>query len=105
MVPAQKNMIDLISEVSLIKPTVPVISNISANPTQNPEEIRGNLIKQITGRVRWRESISYLSDKGINRFIEFGAGKVLSGLVKRTLEDPIILNIGEFSDLEKLREE
>ncbi len=63
------------------------------------------MIKQITYPVRWRESISYLSVKGINRFIEFGAGKVLSGLVKRILEDPIISNIGEFSDLEKLREE
>ena len=52
-------MIDLISKVNLKKPTVPVISNVSANPTQNPEEIRENLINQVTGRVRWRKYIKY----------------------------------------------
>ena len=56
MAPAQENMINLISGLNIKKPTVPVISNVSANPTQNPEEIRENLINQITGRVRWRKA-------------------------------------------------
>ena len=62
-------------------------------------------MKQITEPVRWRESISYLSDKGIGKFVEFGAGKVLSGLVKRIVEQPVTFNVGEFSDLDKLMEQ
>ncbi len=104
MVPAQKNMIDLISNVSLRKPTVPVISNISANPTQNPEEIRENLIKQITGRVRWRESILYMHKFGVRKTYEIGPGRVLCNLIKRTVNEIEQTNISTIEDLDKCKE-
>ena len=103
MVPAQKNMVDLISEVRLIKPVVPVISNISANSTQNPEEIRENLIKQITGRVRWRESILYMHKFGVKKTYEIGPGRVLCNLIKRTVNEIEQTNISTIEDLDKLR--
>ena len=103
MVPAQKNMIDLISEVSLRKPTVPVISNISAIPTQNPEEIRENLIKQITGRVRWRESILYMHKFGVKKTYEIGPGRVLCNLIRRTVNEIEQTNISTIEDLDKFR--
>ena len=104
MVPAQKNMIDLISNVSLRKPTVPVISNISANPTQNPEEIRENLIKQITGRVRWRESILNMHKFGVRKAYEIGPGRVLCNLIKRTVNEIEQTNISTIEDLDKCKE-
>ena len=60
-----------------------LISNVSANPMQNSNEIQGLLIKQIESRVRWRESVHYMIEAGIDQFIEIGPGKVLSGLIKR----------------------
>ena len=102
MVPAQKNMIDLISEISLKKPTVPVISNITAAPTQNPEEIRENLIKQITGRVRWRETIINIINAGNRKFIEIGPGKVLSGLIKRIDRNMEVIQVNNMLDLNNL---
>ena len=104
MVPAQKNMIDLISKVSLGKPTVPVISNISANPTQNPEEIRENLIKQITGRARWRESILYMHKFGVRKTYEIGPGRVLCNLIKRTVNEIEQTNISTIEDLDKCKD-
>ena len=104
MVPAQKNMIDLISKVNLKKPTVPIISNVSANPTQNPEEIRENLIKQITGRVRWRESILNMHKFGVRKTYEIGPGRVLCNLIKRTVNEIEQTNISTIEDLDKCKE-
>ena len=103
MLPAQKNMINLISEVSLKKPTVPLISNITASPTQNPEEIRENLIKQITGRVRWRESILCMQKFGVKKAYEIGPGRILCNLIKRTANEIEQANISKIEDLDKLR--
>ncbi len=103
MVPAQKNMINLISEVSLEKPTVPLVSNITAIPTQNPEEIRENLIKQITGRVRWRESIIFMHKLGVNKAYEIGPGRVLCNLIKRTVNEIEQINFSKIEDMDKLR--
>ena len=104
MAPAQKNMIDLISKVNLKKPTVPVISNVSANPTQNPEEIRENLINQITGRVRWRESILNMHKFGVRKTYEIGPGRVLCNLIKRTVNEIEQTNISTIEDLDKCKE-
>lgn len=102
MLPAQKNMINFISKVSLKKPTVPLISNITAIPTQNPEEIRENLIKQITGRVRWRESIIYMHKLGVKKAYEIGPGRVLCNLIKRTVNEIEQTNFSKIEDLDKL---
>ncbi len=105
MEPAARVMEKEISNLDLSNLKIPLISNVSAGEISYPKEISKLLVKQITEPVRWRESISYLSDKGIGKFVEFGAGKVLSGLVKRIVEQPVTFNVGEFSDLDKLMEQ
>ena len=103
MAPAQENMIKLISEVKINKPLVPLISNIKAVATQDIEEIRENLIKQITGRVRWRESVLYMQNYGIKKVYEIGPGKVLCNLIKRTVDNIELINISKVEDLNRLR--
>ena len=83
MATAQKNMISLISELKIEKPTTPIISNITSIPTHEIEEIRENLINQITGRVRWRESILFMKKSGVKKVYEIGPGRVLCNLIRR----------------------
>ena len=102
MATAQKNMISLISELKIEKPTTPIISNITSMPTQEIEEIRENLINQITGRVRWRESILFMKKSGVKKVFEIGPGRVLCNLIRRienTIEQE---NISKVEDLVKL---
>jgi [acyl-carrier-protein] S-malonyltransferase len=83
MQPAQERMEEALSEVKLQDPSVPVIDNVCAEPIQNGDKLRALLIQQVTGRVRWRESITRMAELGVNTTIEVGAGKVLTGLVSR----------------------
>ena len=102
MAPAQENMIDLISGLNIEKPNVPLISNVTSIPTQDIEEIRKNLINQITGRVRWRESILFMKKSGIQIIYEIGPGRVLCNLIKRIADDVEQENISKVEDLFKL---
>ncbi len=102
MAKAQKNMINLISELNIEKPIVPLISNITSMPTQKVEEIRKNLINQITGRVRWRESILYMKKSGIQKVYEIGPGRVLCNLIKRIVDSVEQENFSKVEDLVKL---
>ena len=102
MAPAQENMINLISGLNIEKPNVPLISNVTSIPTQDIEEIRKNLINQITGRVRWRESILFMKKSGIKIIYEIGAGRVLCNLIKRIVDDVEQENISKVEDLFKL---
>ncbi len=79
-----------------------LISNVTAEEISNIEDLKGLLINQIEKRVRWRESILYMINKGVNQFIEIGPGKVLSGLVKRINKDVKISSINSQSDIESL---
>jgi len=79
-----------------------LISNVTANEISRIEDLKGLLIKQIEKRVRWRETILYMINKGVNQFIEIGPGKVLSGLVKRINKDVKISSINSQSDIEGL---
>ncbi|MDC3068579.1 ACP S-malonyltransferase [Candidatus Pelagibacter sp.] len=79
-----------------------LISNVTAEEISNIEDLKGLLINQIEKRVRWRESILYMINKGVNQFIEIGPGKVLSGLVKRINKDVKISSINSQSDIEAL---
>ena len=79
-----------------------IISNVTANEISNVEDLKSLLIKQIEKRVRWRETILYMINKGVNQFIEIGPGKVLSGLVKRINKDVKISSINSQSDIESL---
>jgi len=83
MQPAADAMATALAEVDIQRPLVPVIANVTAAPVQDPDQIRQLLVEQVTGTVRWRESILAMKALGITTIAEFGAGKVLSGLVKR----------------------
>ena len=96
-------MINLISDLNIEKPIVPLISNVTSIPTQNIEEIRKNLINQITGRVRWRESILFMKKSGIQKIYEIGPGRVLCNLIKRIVDNVEQENISKVEDLFKLR--
>ena len=102
MAQAQENMINLISGLNIEKPNVPLISNVTSIPTQDIEEIRKNLINQITGRVRWRESILFMKKSGIQIIYEIGPGRVLCNLIKRIADDVEQENISKVEDLFKL---
>lgn len=83
MLPAAEVMAEALSKVQLKAPVVPVVSNVKASALKDPAEIVKALVAQVTGTVRWRESVSFMADQGVGTFYEIGAGKVLSGLVKR----------------------
>ena len=83
MQPAADAMAEALAKVAVQRPVVPVVANVLAKPISDPAEIVRALIAQVTGTVRWRESVAYMAGQGVTTFYEVGAGKVLSGLVKR----------------------
>lgn len=83
MQPAADVMADALSKVNVNAPAVPVVSNVKASALSDPAEIVKALVAQVTGTVRWRESVAYMAAQGVTQFYEIGAGKVLSGLIKR----------------------
>ena len=83
MAPAAKVMAEALAGVTIKAPVVPVVANVTARPETDPEAIRRNLVDQVTGMVRWRESVAFLAGAGVDMFVEVGSGKVLSGLAKR----------------------
>jgi [acyl-carrier-protein] S-malonyltransferase len=102
MAPAAKAMEDALAEVKLLAPAVPLVANVVAGPVTAPEEIRRNLVRQVTATVRWRESVAWLGGAGVTLFVELGAGRVLSGLVKRIVEGREALAVGLPDDVEAL---
>jgi [acyl-carrier-protein] S-malonyltransferase len=78
---------------------VPLIANVTAKPVNDPEQIMRGLVEQVTGTVRWRESMQFMALAGVTRFYEVGSGKVLSGLVKRIAEGAIGVSIGTPDDI------
>jgi [acyl-carrier-protein] S-malonyltransferase len=86
MQPAADVMAEALAKITIKPPVVPVVANVSARPISDPREIVSSLIAQVTGTVRWRESITVMAAAGVDVFYEIGAGKVLSGLVKRIAE-------------------
>jgi [acyl-carrier-protein] S-malonyltransferase len=83
MAPAAEAMREALAGVEVRAPAVPVVANVKAAPITAPEAIRDALVRQVTGTVRWRESVARMANEGVDSFVEVGAGKVLSGLVKR----------------------
>ncbi len=100
MQPAAIAMQEALAEVKVYAPKVPLIANVTAQEVLNPDEIRDLLVKQVTGMVRWRESVTELKNKGVGRIIEIGAGKVLSGLVKRIEAEVETVSIQTPADVE-----
>jgi [acyl-carrier-protein] S-malonyltransferase len=99
MQPAAEAMAAALANTPMRPPTVPVISNVLAAPLSDPVEIRKALVAQVTGTVRWREDMAYMASHGVNVFCEVGAGKVLSGLVKRTASEAQGLAMGTPDDV------
>ena len=83
MQPAADAMAAALAEVSLQTPAVPLVANVRAQAVSDPDAIRRLLIEQVTGSVRWRESVAWMAGQGVSRFWEVGAGKALSGMIKR----------------------
>jgi [acyl-carrier-protein] S-malonyltransferase len=81
-------------------PVIPLISNVTATPIETEEQIPERLITQVTGRVRWVESMTYLTQNGVTEMVEIGAGKVLSGLMRRINKDVTVINIETPEDIE-----
>jgi [acyl-carrier-protein] S-malonyltransferase len=100
MQPAAEAMAAALAKVEIKRPKAPLIANVTARATQDPAEIRKNLVAQIVGAVRWRESVLHMAEHGVSRFVELGAGKVLSGLVKRIAEGATAISIGAPDDVE-----
>ncbi|MGC6471308.1 MAG: ACP S-malonyltransferase [Parvibaculales bacterium] len=83
MTPAAERMAVALSEVEMAAPVVPLVANVTAAPTSDPNVIRDQLVQQVTGVVRWSESVSWLGDNGVTHLVEAGSGKVLTGLARR----------------------
>ncbi len=100
MAPAAEAMEAALAAVEIKPPVVPLVANVLAAPISDPDQIRRRLIEQVTGIVRWRESVTWLGDAGVNLFVEVGAGKVLSGLARRIVERAETLAVGAPADID-----
>ena len=94
MSPAAEEMAEALSEVEVWRPAVPLVANVTARPVETPDEIKQLLVEQVTGAVRWRESILYMIEQGVGGVLELGAGKVLSGLARRIDRHVKALSVG-----------
>ncbi|MDA0851105.1 MAG: ACP S-malonyltransferase [Proteobacteria bacterium] len=102
MSPAAAVMKEALSEATIISPSVPVVSNVKAQAVSDPDEIRELLIQQITGSVRWRESVMWMAQNDVSEIWEIGAGKALSGMVRRIDRDVECKNIATPEDIRAL---
>ncbi len=100
MEPAAREMAEALAEVALKTPSVPLVANVTASPVADPATIRDLLVRQVTGMVRWRESVLTMEANGIARFVEVGAGKALSGMVKRIVKVGETVSVGTPADVE-----
>ena len=100
MQPAADVMADALAKVTVAVPVVPVISNVTAAPIRDPETLRRLLVEQVTGLVRWRETVELLKAENVTDIIELGAGKVLAGLVRRIDKEIATRSIGVPADVE-----
>ena len=104
MRPAAEAMRDALSYVVVEQPAVPVVANVTAQPESDPDTIRSQLVEQVTGLVRWRESVANMGDAAVDEFVELG-GKVLGPMVKRILPDAKVRSIVTIDDIEALAKE
>ncbi|KZL02577.1 MULTISPECIES: ACP S-malonyltransferase [unclassified Pseudovibrio] len=100
MQPAADAMAKALAEVEIKAPVVPLVANVLAAPITDPEEIRTRLVEQVTGTVRWRESVTWMADNGVTTLVEIGTGKVLSGMVRRIVKslEGVAINTAEDID-------
>jgi [acyl-carrier-protein] S-malonyltransferase len=104
MEPAARVMAQALAEAEVDAPAVPLYANVTAAPVEDPQEIRRLLVAQVTGRVRWRESVSAMAAAGVTHFVEVG-GKVLGPMVKRIAPDAVTTSLMSMADIETLVKE
>jgi len=101
MAPAAEEMAAALADAKIVAPSASVVANVTARPETDPETIRRLLVEQVTGRVRWRESMEWMATEGgVTRFVEVGSGKVLTGMAKRIAADAEALALNTPEDLE-----
>ncbi len=103
MGPAAEVMAQALASVDVKPPAVPLVANVLAQPISDPAAIVRSLVEQVTGTVRWRELVLFMVQAGVNVFYEIGAGKVLSGLIKRVAETAAATSIGTPDDIAKFK--
>ena len=103
MQPAAEAMGEALANVTVRAPAVPVVANVIARPVTDPADIVRRLVEQVTGTVRWRDSVAFMASQGVNTFYEVGTGKVLSGLVKRIADGAVGVAIGSPEDVATYR--
>jgi [acyl-carrier-protein] S-malonyltransferase len=103
MRPAADAMAQALDEVAVQPPRVPLVANVLARPIKEPAEIVHSLVEQVTGTVRWRESVLHMAQSGVTRFYEIGAGRVLTGLIKRIAEAADASALGMPDDIARFK--
>ena len=101
MEPAARVMADALDHVEISRPAVPLVANVVASAVQDTATIRSLLVDQITGSVRWRESVAWMAEQGVTEILEVGAGKALSGMIRRINRDLTCKAIGNVATLQK----
>jgi [acyl-carrier-protein] S-malonyltransferase len=100
MQPAAERMASALADVAIKAPTAPLVANVLAEAISDPDMIRRRLVEQVTGTVRWRESVSYMGDQGVRTLYEIGAGRVLTGMVRRIDERLEGRSVGTVAEIE-----
>jgi [acyl-carrier-protein] S-malonyltransferase len=100
MQPAADKMRGALAAATVNQPSLPVIANVTAQPVEDAALIRDLLVQQVTGMVRWQESVETMVKLGVTRFVEIGHGKILTGLIKRIAPDAMLVNIGAPEDMD-----
>lgn len=103
MQPAADAMAEAFAKTQIASPRVPLVANVLAQPITEPAAIVRSLVQQVTGTVRWRESVLFMSQAGVTTFYEIGAGKVLAGLIKRIADGANISSIGTPDDIARFK--
>lgn len=105
MAPAAEVMAEALDGVEILAPAVPLVANVTARPVTEPAEIRKLLFEQVTGSVRWRESVDWMAGQGVTEMWEVGSGKALSGMIRRIAKDVATRQIGTPEDIAALAAE
>ncbi|MZR30964.1 ACP S-malonyltransferase [Sneathiella litorea] len=100
MQPAADEMAARLQDVVIVPPRVPLVANVTASEVSDPDKIRQLLVEQVTGRVRWRESVLYMGEQGVTDLVELGAGKILTGMVRRINREMTGSAVGTPADID-----
>jgi [acyl-carrier-protein] S-malonyltransferase len=100
MQPAADAMAVALADTTIQSPVAPLVANVTASAVTDPETIRRLLVEQVTGAVRWRESVLFMKEQGVTELVELGSGKVLAGLAKRIDKELTAISVGGPADID-----